>query len=164
MADKMMRIAGRGSDGTAKPIKTDLEGNIGVYPIGNISECRRLGISVTVPANGDFSIEVPVSTIIDDLKAKNIFNMFELSFLSAQFGEGVSIRVIHHRESANLGYDSRTVECNLNLENGIIKADGSTYYISNLGAQVIKNRFITIQFVNSTSSDIGIYYPTMVLK
>lgn len=30
MADKLLRIAGRGDDGTAKPIKTDNKGNVGI--------------------------------------------------------------------------------------------------------------------------------------
>jgi len=35
MADKMLRIAGRGSDGNAKAVKTDESGNVGVYLASN---------------------------------------------------------------------------------------------------------------------------------
>jgi len=34
--DKMLRIAGRATDGTAKAIKTDIDGNIGVQITGSI--------------------------------------------------------------------------------------------------------------------------------
>ena len=33
MADKMMRIAGRGFDGLAKPLKTDNDGNVGTQVV-----------------------------------------------------------------------------------------------------------------------------------
>lgn len=36
MADKMMRIAGRGNDGLAKPIKIDSDGNLNVRNMKNI--------------------------------------------------------------------------------------------------------------------------------
>jgi len=54
MADKIMRMAGRGKDGTAKPLKMDNEGNVGVL---NNSELHQ-EISTSIAASNNVTVQL----------------------------------------------------------------------------------------------------------
>lgn len=64
MADNMIRIAGRGTDGTAKPIATDNNGNVGVRVVDDINTIK------TAPVTAIKTVTETVSEIFAGASAK----------------------------------------------------------------------------------------------
>lgn len=159
----MMRIAGRGADGTAKAVKTT---NEGVIIVGQYAERRQLAVSASVVAGSEVDYEIPVSSIVSSQLATLIFTSFELSWHSSDgMGrEGCEIIVFHHRVAGDLTYNSVSMKVTLDELTGVKEGDSGYFTLSNDFAQNIKNNFITIRFKNNTTTNKGIYYPTIILK
>lgn len=65
MADEMLRIAGRGDDGTAKAVKTDNNGNIGVVPVKRSVDVIDLASSISLRDTNPLYYLVDVSAYRD---------------------------------------------------------------------------------------------------
>lgn len=164
MADKMMRLAGRGTDGTAKAIKTN---DLGALQVAiEAGEREQLITEVSVLANNSVSYEVGLSQIISAAKAIVLYSEIELSWFSVDGigAEGTEVEIYYHRLAGNLGFQSVSFVKKLKLNEGIAKLDGGTYCIDSDLVRRVKNNFITVKFINNTLVNKGLYYPTLILK
>lgn len=164
MADKMFRIAGRGADGTAKAIKTDNNGIILVS--GEIGKRLQLVTEVSVLANSSVSYEIPLSTVVSATEAYMICKEIELSWNSVDGLGDINTEIVisYHRLTGDLTFSSLTFQKALRINEGVVKGDRSTFFVDSDVVQIVKNNFLTVQFINNTASNKGLYYPTLILK
>lgn len=73
MPDKMMRIAGRGSDGTAKAIKTDINGNVGVQQNNTVLYDEHLARVMNPNEEISVQLDTPSPYILISFRA-DLFN------------------------------------------------------------------------------------------
>lgn len=164
MADKMMRIAGRGIDGTAKAIKTNNEGEL-IFR-GAAAERRRLAFSFTLEPNEEISYEVKLADATTAESSTYNFTKIELSWLSAdKFVEDEdTVTIMYHRVTGNTTYNSLTASTVLKLGEGIKKSFNGTYMLNDTHAQTIMNDYVTITFKNNSGGKKGAFSPTLILK